>query len=324
MVAAGSGLLHARGGTLRRRLGRSDVARLDAVTALYRSLDYEFGGGVLLEDVTRLAESATALLDQSYANSLAPSLFASVAATRQLAGWIAFDAGRHSDAQRHFASAERAACTAGDALLAARIRYCQARQYQHQRHNRDALDTIRVARDRLNMAATPAVTAMLHGAEAASLAALGERRAALASLGLARDAFDRVRPEAEPEWMGFYDEGELLAQYGRVYRDLARADSGEGAAAVRWVTEAISAFGTQNVRSSVLNEVGLCSAHFLADQPDEALTVGTRVVDRAAHLTSQRIFDRIANLRRDLARHAAMPEVARFARRLSTIAPATA
>jgi hypothetical protein len=89
---------------------------------------------------------------------------------------------------------------------------------------------------------------------------LGDRAAALGRLGQARDHFDRIVPDAEPDWMGFYDQGELLAQYGRVYRDLARVDPKHGPDAVRWVTRAVDAFGPQNRRSSVLNQIGLTSA----------------------------------------------------------------
>lgn len=320
MVAAASGLLGGSGWARTRRLGSTDVARLNAVTTLYRSMDYEFGGGMLVPDVNRFAESASALLDLSYPDSLAPTLLAAIASARQLAGWANFDSGRHSDAQRHFLSAERIAVAAGDVPLAARVRYCQARQFQHLRHNRDALDTLRLARDQLGAAATLAVSAMIYGAcaEAASRAALGDRDSALGALGTARDEFDRVNPDQEPEWMRFYDQGEVLAQYGRVYRDLARVDPRHGRLAVRWVTEAIGAFGAQNVRSTVLNEVGLCSALFLADEPEQALTVGKRVRDQATQLTSRRIIDRIANLHRDLGRHQGLPGVAEFARSLPT------
>lgn len=316
MIAAASGLFGGSGWAGQRRVGSADVARLNALTMLYRSMDYEYGGGVLVTDVGTFAESASALLDLSYSDSLAPALHSSIAAARQLAGWTAFDAGRHSDAQRHLLSAEREAVAGGDLLLAARIRYCQARQLQHLRHNRDALDTLRLAREQLGAVATPAVSAMIYGAEAASRAALGHADLAMSALGKARDEFDRINPDREPDWMGFYDQGEVLAQYGRVYRDLARADRSYGPTAVRWVSEAVAAFGPQNVRSTVLNEVGLCSALFLADEPEEALLVGRRVQQQSTQVSSQRVTDRIANLRRDLARHRELPAVAEFARSL--------
>lgn len=304
------------------RIGASDVARLNAIVALYRSVDYESGGGVLRVEAGRFAEAASSLSDRPCTDRVRPALLAAIANARQLAGWAAFDTGNHSDAQRHWLSAERTAVAAGDLRLAARVRYCQARQFQHLRHNGDALDTLRLARDHLAGRATPAINAMLHGAEAASLAARGDRQEALASLGAATDAFDRIDADREPEWMRFYDRGELLAQYGRVYRDLARVDERHGSASVRWVTEAISAFGAQNVRSTVLNEVGLCSGLFLSGEPHEAVTVGTRVIQHANQLTSQRVHDRIRNLRRDLVRYVDDPEVAEFSRALSTIGSA--
>ncbi|MGA5304586.1 hypothetical protein ACPCHT_32075 [Nucisporomicrobium flavum] len=302
------------------RVGGSDVARLNAIVALYRSVDYESGGGVLRVEAGRFAEAASSLSDRSCSDSVKPALLAAIANARQLAGWAAFDTGHHSDAQRHWLSAERTAVAAGDLRLAARVRYCQARQFQHLRHNGDALDTLRLAREHLARRATPAISAMLYGAEAASLAARGHQQEALAALGAATDAFDRIDSDREPEWMRFYDRGELLAQYGRVYRDLARADQRHGKSAVRWVTEAISAFGPQNVRSTVLNEVGLCSGLFLAGEPQEAITVGVRVIKHAHQLNSQRVHDRIRNLRRDLVRYAVDdPDVAEFSHALTTI-----
>lgn len=126
------------------------------------------------------------------------------------------------------AAAERTSLAAGDTLLAARVRYCQARQFQHLHHHRDALETVRLARQHVGDGATPTVTAMLLGAEAASLAALGRQQEAIRVLGQTREAFDRRTRDHEPEWMRFYDQGELLVQYGRVYRDIARRDEVDG------------------------------------------------------------------------------------------------
>ena len=320
-VAAACGLLGEQ--DREGRIGASDVDRLLAITALYRSVDYECGGGMLYVEVGRFAKAASALLNQTYSDTLAPRLLAAVAAARQLAGWTAFDSCQHYDAQRHLLAAERLAVAAGDVLLAARVRYCQARQFQHLRHNRDALDTLRLARDRLGSAATAAVGAMLDGALAASLAALGEGDQALALLGRAEDNFSNIDQDREPDWMHFYDRGELLAQHGRVYRDMARTDRRHGRASVRSTSEAIDAFDPQNSRSSVLNEVGLCSALFLDDEPEQAITVGTHVIEQARGMASPRIFDRLRNVRRDLARHETLPEVAEFAHTLDVLGPRT-
>ncbi|MEV5818716.1 helix-turn-helix domain-containing protein [Micromonospora haikouensis] len=323
-VAAGAGLTGSTDIMQPRRIGAADVARLNAVLTLYRSVDRECGGGLLYQEVARFAESVYRMLDWTHPAGLTPRLVAAVAAARQLAGWTAFDAGRHDDAQRHFVAGERAAVTAGDAPLAAMIRYAQAKQLQHLRHNQDALATLQLAHAQLGSQATPAVKALFWGAEAASIAALGDHQTAVTNLGKANDQFDRISHEREPGWMGFYDRGELLAQYGRVYRDGARQDSRHAPEAVRWTEDAVAAFDLANVRSTVLNEVGLCSALFLADQPERALAVGARVLEQARGISSRRVIDRVVNLRRDLSRHRELPEVAAFERALTARAAAAA
>ncbi|WP_233513836.1 helix-turn-helix transcriptional regulator [Micromonospora craterilacus] len=299
-VAAGSGLIGLTPSTARRRVGAGDIARIEAVTALYRSVDYEIGGGALHTEISRFAEATSILLTSADSGQETTSLATAVAGARQLAGWTAFDAGRHSDAGRHWLAAERTAVAVGDQRLAARIRYCQARQFQHLHHNQDALATVRLAYDALGREATPALLAMLRGAEAASLAALGEHTEAVASLKLASGHFEDIDPDREPDWMRFYDRGELLAQYGRVYRDIARHDRRHADAAVEWTEAAIRAFGPQNVRSTVLNTVGLCSALALADDPGRTITVGASVIHQGRQLTSRRVQDRICYLSRDI------------------------
>ncbi|MEU8422921.1 hypothetical protein AB0C15_18800 [Micromonospora sp. NPDC048835] len=322
-VAAGAGLL---GGEVvqPRRIGTADIARLNAVLELYRSVDRETGGGLLYREVARFADSVYRMLDWSQSAGLTPPLVAAVATARQLAGWTALDAGRHGDAQRHFVAGERAALTADNALLVAMIRYAQAKQLQHLRHNRDALATLQLTCAQLGSQATSATKALLWGAEAASIAALGDHQTALKTLGKASDQFERINKEREPASMGFYDRGELFAQYGRVYRDMARRDRRHASEAVRWGRDSIAAFGAGHVRSTVLNEVGLCSALFLADEPEQALAVGARVLKQAKAMSSRRVIDRVVNLRRDLVRHREIPEVASFERVLSAQAVMTA
>ncbi|WP_433552881.1 hypothetical protein ACQP08_05585 [Micromonospora zamorensis] len=321
-VAAGAGLLGGSEVVQPRRIGTADIARVNAVLELYRSVDRESGGGVLYREVARFAESVYRMLDWSHPSGLTPPLIAAVATARQLAGWTALDAGRHGDAQRHFVAGERAALAAGNVPLVAMIRYAQAKQLQHLRHNRDALATLQLTHAQLGSHATPAAKALLWGAEAASAAALGDHQNAVRILGKASDQFERINKEREPAWMSFYDRGELLAQRGRVYRDMARYDSKHASEAVRWGRDSIAAFGAANVRSTVLNEVGLCSALFLADEPEQALAVGARVLHQAQTMSSKRVIDRVVNLRRDLARHRQLPEVAAFERALTVQAAA--
>jgi DNA-binding XRE family transcriptional regulator/tetratricopeptide (TPR) repeat protein len=300
---------------MQRRVGMDDVRFVDALTVLYRAADYRFGGGAVLSHVDRFAESAASLLRGRYAGDVAPALHHAVAGARQLAGWVAFDVGAHANAQRHWAAAERSALMAEDLNFAARIRYSQARQLQHLRWNEDALATLVLAREQADDRATPAVQAMLWVAEAASHAALGDRRAALTALSRATDAFGRIEPASEPAWMGFFGEAELFAQYGRVHRDLARQDRRLCAeTAVGWVDQALHAFEASHDRSYTLNLVGLCSAYFLAGAVDDGLEVALTALDRARGLTSARVWDRITNLRRDFETYLTVPSIGQLER----------
>ena len=238
------------GGRLRprfERLGRNDVARIEMISALYRSLDYEFGGGALCADVSVFAESVSDLLTLSYTEDLKPRLFSAVAAARQLAGWVHFDAGNYADSLRHWIFAERVAIAVADVRLAARIRYSQARQFQHLHNNRDALGSLILAREQLGSAATPAISAMLYGAEAASHAALGDHRTASICLDNAGTHFGRLQPDVEPSWMVFYDHGELLAQHGRVERDRARRDRRHSEKAIELAGQAVRDLAPENL-----------------------------------------------------------------------------
>lgn len=319
-VAGASGLVGRAAAAGTRKLGGADVTRIRAVTALYRSLDYEVGGGAIRRDVTQFAHAVTNLLNHGDPAAVREPLLAAVAEIRQLAGWTCFDAGRHADAQRHLLAAERAAVAGGDLRLAARVRYCQARQFQYLRFNHDAIDALRLARDHLGTGTTPAITAMLDGLEASSLAELGDHTAAERRLASATDAFDRIVPAAEPAWMAFYDRGELLAQYGRVYRDIARHDKGNAQQAVRWTTAAIEDLGPQKQRSTVLNQIGLCSALFLADEPEQAAEVGRSLLEHAGEVNSARVVERVRNLRRDFGRHAGEPGFDDLANAMATFA----
>lgn len=282
-----------------RRVGRADVARLNAIHSLYQSLDYQYGGGLVFESVSQVADAAVALLDREHPEQLRPELMDSIANLRLLAGWTAFDMCDHASGLRHFAGAERLATRAGNISLAIYVHYCQARQLQHLRQNRDALDVLRSAQEHFAERATPGARSVLDATIAPSLAALGDRKGALAALNRATDAFESMVRADEPPWIGWMDQAELAAQFGRVYRDFARQDRGFAEDAAEWTKRAIDGFDEGMQRSSLLNQVGLCSAWFLAGEPDTALKIGATLLEEPDQVHSARIKERIVNLARD-------------------------
>ncbi|MCD0444275.1 helix-turn-helix domain-containing protein [Glycomyces sp. A-F 0318] len=283
----------------RPRIGKADVARLNAVHGLYQSLDYQYGGGLVYESVNQIADASTAFLDRDYPAQLGTDLLNTIANLRLLAGWTAFDMCDHASGLRHFAGAERLANRAGNTSLAIYVHYCQARQLQHLRQNRDAVEVLRAAQDHYADQATPGAWSVLDATIAPSLAALGDRDGALAALNRATDSFERMIPGDEPPWIGWMDRAELAAQFGRVYRDFARQDRNYADQAVEWTQQAIAGFDEGMQRSSLLNEVGLCSASFLAGDADAGVRIGTRLLENPPPVVSQRVKERIVNIARD-------------------------
>ncbi|WP_100447236.1 helix-turn-helix domain-containing protein [Glycomyces xiaoerkulensis] len=283
----------------RRRIGRADLTRLNAVHDLYQSLDYQYGGGLVHQSMNRVADAAAVLLDSTHPDQLRNELYTTVANLRLLAGWTAFDMCDHWTGQRHFAAAERLAATTENMSLAVFVHYCQARQFQHLRHNRDAVEVLRLASDRVGTGATAGTQAVLNATIATSFAALGDREAAVQALRHADDDFGRIDASQEPPWIRWIDRAELDAQFGRVYRDFARQDRRFADEAAEWTRKAIDGFDEGMQRSSVLNQVGLCSAWFLAGEPDTALEVGAEIVAGDGQVLSQRVRERVANVSRD-------------------------
>lgn len=282
-----------------RRIGRADLTRLNAIHSLYQSLDYQYGGGLVYQSMSQVADASAALLDAGYPDKLRKELFTTVANLRLLAGWTSFDMCDHSAGQRHFAAAERLALMSGNTNLGLYVHYCQARQLQHLHHNRDAIDVLRLATARIGSEATPGATAVLSATIAPSLAALGDRQRALSSLNQAETAFEQIDPDNEPECISWLDRPELDAQYGRVFRDFARQDRKFADEAAEWTHKAIEGFDEGMQRSSVLNRVGLCSAWFLAGEPDKALEIGTSLIEGQTQVLSERVLERVANVNRD-------------------------
>ena len=300
-LAAALGITGSDEGGRRRHIGVADVDNLTAITSLYRNADRHAGGGVFVSDIDRVARSAADVLSHEVSSKIEGALFDALAEIRYLAGWTAFDAMHFNLASRHFAAAERFASDGGDAQLLAYVRYGQAKLLQHQRDNREALQVLSLSRRRLDK--TPALIATLRGTEAASFAALGNFDAARRALEDATEAHAAIVPGNEPHRLAFRNVGEVYAQYSRVYRDWARRDPDRAPDAVRWTSAALTEFGPANVRSAVLNRVGLVASYFLADDVDRALAEGAQVVRDASMISSPRVIDRIANLRRDADKH---------------------
>ncbi|MEU8267674.1 hypothetical protein AB0B89_10930 [Sphaerisporangium sp. NPDC049002] len=301
-----------------RKVGAPDIAAIREVTRSFGELDNRFGGGRVRSAVVKYLDSAVAplLKDGVYGEATGRALASAAAEVTRLAGWMAYDLEQHGLAQRHLIQALSLARGAGDHGFGGEILAGMAHQAIYIGQPRHALDLARAAQLSARRADVPSLLAEAYVLEAHAHAALSDGPACALALHEADLAFDRRRPDEEPEWIRYFDEAYLAAKYAHCFRDL-----GDGAQAVRYARRSLDMDG-RFVRGRMFNLSLLASAHALLGDAEEACQVGTSALDLAAGLQSVRTRSYVADLRKRLEPLSGEPIVAALVQRTRELAPA--
>ncbi|MEV7968839.1 hypothetical protein AB0O34_23050 [Sphaerisporangium sp. NPDC088356] len=301
-----------------RKVGAPDIAAIREVTRSFGELDNRFGGGRVRSAVVKYLDSAVAplLKDGLYGETTGRALASAAAEVTRLAGWMAYDLEQHGLAQRHLIQALSLARGAGDHGFGGEILAGMAHQAIYIGQPRHALDLARAAQLSARRADVPSLLAEAYVLEAHAHAALSDGAACALALHEADLAFDRRRPDEEPEWIRYFDEAYLAAKYAHCFRDL-----GDGAQAVRYARRSLDMDG-RYVRGRMFNLSLLASAHALRGDAEEACRVGASALDLAAGLQSVRTRSYVADLRKRLEPLSGEPSVAALVQRTRELAPA--
>lgn len=126
----------------RRTVGQPDIDTIREMTATYRRLDNQYGGGHARDTVTRhLHHEVTPLITEGrYDAATGRKLLAAVAELTQLAGWQAYDMAEHGLAQRYLTHALDLARNAEDAGLGAEILAAMSHQATYLGHTTTSVD----------------------------------------------------------------------------------------------------------------------------------------------------------------------------------------
>ncbi|WP_406156276.1 transcriptional regulator [Streptomyces sp. NBC_01005] len=207
------------------QVGAAEVEGIRAVTAMYRDVDNRHGGALSRKAVVaQLNEAASLLYTCTYTERTGRDLLAAVADLGSVAGWMSFDAGHHTSAQKLFITSLHAAAEAGDKALGAHILQCMARQMSHLERYEDALALVDLAQYGARRRLSPATFSMLASLKARFQAILGNLTDSETAAGRAEDAFTGIVPGNEPAHMMFFDTAELSAT-GPVTRNQESASS---------------------------------------------------------------------------------------------------
>jgi tetratricopeptide (TPR) repeat protein len=299
------------------RLITSELAdHLNIVTDQLRRMDDQGGGRSLLDLVRAQTDYVVKLLQASrYTDSTGRQLHTTVAELLRLAGWLAFDSGRHTEAQRFFIAALHGAHSAGDRQLGANVlgfMSCQAKDLGKYDEAIKLADTAIAG----YKGTSPRVSAILHMRAAQAYANAGDATESRRSIESAYSFFnDRTTGNSEPDWCYWLDEAQINEQIGYCFlklKDWARA-SNHMRTAVRLQENSYS-------REGALRFALLADTHAQQGEPERACELGTRALETlASHVDSARCVGHVQSLREHLRPYRRAPAVRDFSARVDQL-----
>lgn len=295
-----------------RLVGEPDIEMIRRITAVYRTLDNQYGGGHVRDSVVRFLSNEVAdLLAGRYDSRTGAALYAAAAEATQLAGWASYDAGMSGLAQRYMVQALRLAAAAGDHALGAEILAAMSHQAAYMRSAAEAIDLARAAGRAASDAGVAAIQAEAAVLEAQGHAVGNDEKECVKALGRAERALDRADRTSDPHWIGYFDESYLAAKFGHCFAALNRGDL-----AARFAARSLEMDGRRYARGRQFNLALLAVAHAQSDEPERAAQIGVQAADAAEGLRSARAKDYLAELADRLGRYAGMPDVQAFNERV--------
>lgn len=267
------------------RIGEADITRFRATIELFAQMDNRFGGEHARRSLIHyLSTDGKRLLRGQAAEKTKRRLLSAVAEATLLAAWMSYDSGLHGLAQRYFVQALGLAQTGDDRLLAASILDAMSHQATFVGRYSEAANLARAARQGTMGVATPTLTAHFHAMEARALARVGDATACDRALAAAVREFERRNPDDDPEWIRYFDDAELAAEFGHCFRDLGRP-----AVASQYATQCLGAGGDGTyLRSDFFATMVLADAHLGAGEAEQACAVVLDALKLGEQLRSAR------------------------------------
>ncbi|AUY52308.1 XRE family transcriptional regulator [Streptomyces sp. CB01881] len=215
----------------RRTVGLADVERANAGLQTLDALDDHQGGHVALERAALAGAQQAIDLQQNGTASerVRQRLFGVAAAYTATAAWSCIDSRAFDQARQHLDRCATLAGLARDSTAQLRVWNSIAILGNSQKRYGDAVAAARAAQASRTTRRDPLFASLAHARVAVSLANLGDRQAALRSIGFAGEALERTTDQPRPSWVAFYGPAELHVLTAIVYERLGNAEQAEGA-----------------------------------------------------------------------------------------------
>jgi hypothetical protein len=295
-----------------RRVGSDLVSVLRQRTARLRRLDDILGGADTFQVYAAELDATTTLLKQaSYTEATGRDLLAVAAEQAQQAGWAAFDAGHHADAERLYSTSLNAAREAADPSLAGNsLAYLS---YQLVSTERSGIEAATASCDTAGDHAPAAVLALLFGRLAWAYAVAGDARGTESALACAEEAVTSGDSRDAPDWAAWMDHVQVEIVAGRCWTELRRP-----LRAVPVLESGLAAYDDTHARDKSLYLTWLADSYIDAAEIEHAASVINRVLDLSAGNGSVRPRQRAVTVLRRLAPHRDLLAVADLIERVAS------
>lgn len=243
------------------------VDQLQSVTGGMFDSEEHVPAGLMIDRLCAHLDTLTALLPN--AGRYRSALAIAAGETAALAGWMSWDLGDLSAAERYYTVAAQASLAAQHPAVAALTLGYRSYATKPQR----AREMLSQAQQQVRGAGYATARAWLSAREAEEAAKAGDREGALRALERARTAFDYADPGAEQAWVAFFRSPRLASMAVSTLAQLRHPDlTAEADASL-----AALAGDEAKIRCSVLGDAA--GAYLVAGDVDQAVEVGERALE---------------------------------------------
>lgn len=287
-----------------------DVAEILATVQIFDGMDRQYGGDHSRSlAVKYLHDTVLPWLRSSYSDRVGADLFHAAAILCELIGYMAYDGGKHSLAQRYFIQSLRLARSAGDTAYGAYVLNTMSHQALYLNRPREALRLAQAARQTYHGEVVPAVRTEAAMLEAQAYAALGERTGSIQALSAAETTFATQSAEGAPPWAAHWSQTLFSTFVGDCWLRLGDAQEARPHLLNAW-------HGAQEQsRRKVFAAGQLAKVALLERDVDQAAGYALVAAESVDSVRSRRSLQVVSDLYKELSRHTNVPPVRTFANR---------
>ncbi|MCX0271673.1 hypothetical protein NLM24_13330 [Nocardia zapadnayensis] len=280
-------------------LGMQEVEQLENVARSFRDWDDQFGGGLRRKAVVGQLAEVNEMLRERQPVRVEKRLWGVLAQLAETAATMSWDSGQQATAQQYYALAARAASHADDPAFCGFALAGMARQLlglDGDAGAADALELVRLARDRGAGALTPTVEAMLYTREAWAMSKLERPSGFRRACEKAKERFAASQTATDPFWVHYFDSAELAGTIGGRLLDMSRRKPVFAGEAAEHIELAVQSRRPDRIRSTALDRLGLAEARVIQGEMEEACRVGHDALDVVERTRSDRVRVKVGKL----------------------------